>query len=87
MKTIGITKDIRNLIEANAEDGETINETLERLLNDVDELVPYEPKKPNRTNITITDENFNRLESLKSNKESYNSVIERLIISEKGKSE
>lgn len=64
-------------------EGETINDTLARLLENMDGLPPYQPKKPKRTNITISEENFNKLNSLKANKESFNSVLERLI-SEKG---
>lgn len=84
MKTIGISKNIRNMIEENSLEDENINQTLERLLENVDNLPPYQPKKPQRTNITISEENFNKLNSLKENKESFNSVLARLI-SEKGK--
>lgn len=86
MKTIGISKNIRKLIEENSMEGENINDTLARLLEDVENLPPYQPKKPQRTNITISQENFDKLNSLKENKESFNSVLERLI-SEKGKSD
>jgi len=85
MKTIGISKNIRIMIEENSMEGENINDTLVRLLEDVDDLPPYQPKKLKRTNITISEENFNKLNSLKADKESFNSVLERLI-SEKGKS-
>ena len=83
MKTIGISKNIRIMIEENSMEGENINDTLARLLENVDDLPPYQPKKLKRTNITISEENFNKLNSLKANKESFNSVLERLI-SEKG---
>ena len=87
MKTIGITTDIKNMIVVYAEDGERINDTLSRLLDNVGELDEFQPKTQRRTNITISEDNFDKLNSLKSNKESYNSVIERLITAEKGKSD
>ena len=83
MKTIGISKNIRIMIEENSMEGENINDTLSRLLEDVDDLPPYQPKRPQRTNITLSEENFSKLNSLKADKESFNSVLERLI-SEKG---
>lgn len=83
MKTIGISKNIRDLIRSNADEGETINDTIARLLDNAENLQPYDAnKKSNRTNISISEENFNRLQDLKSDKESYNSVIQRLILSE-----
>lgn len=82
-KTIGINKGLRSMIEEVAKEGESVDETLTRLMDNSDrtQLIALDGT---RTNIALSEETFNRLKNYKIfSTESHISVIFRLI-SEKG---
>ena len=81
MKNIRVSKNIRTMIEEFAEEGESVNTTLTRLLEDV-EKINFNEKS---TTINVSEENLQKLKDAKSYPtEPYSSIIARLI-SEKGK--
>ena len=82
MKTVGINKGMKKLIESVAEDGETVDATLNRLLDMVD--LPSEQMDSTKTNIRLSDETFQKLNNAKIySTEPHNTVIFRLIHSQK----
>lgn len=77
MKTISILTDTRQQLRDMADDGESVNDVLTRLLDDMEPVVQTPPK---RTNINLSEENLERLKELKSYPtEPYNSIILRLM--------
>lgn len=82
MKNISISKKTRTMIEEIRNDGESVNDTITRLLENV-EASEYS-EETRRTTINLSEENLNHLKSVKSYPtETYSAIIERLI-SEKG---
>ena len=78
MKTIGVNKGTRDLIEDVAYDGESVDETLNRLMDIMDKEVMY--LDPARTNINMSDETYERLKSFRMYPSETNmSLIYRLI--------
>lgn len=84
MKTVGINKGIKKMIEDVAEDGESVDQTLTRLM--ANQHKTYVKRLDSqRTNIRLSDETFSELKKYKIfSTESNISVIFRLI-SENGK--
>ena len=83
MKTVGINKGLKTLIEEVAREGETVDQTLSRLMDDADDSQMME-LNGTRTNIALSEGTFNRLKKYRLfSTESNISVIFRLI-SEKG---
>lgn len=84
MKTIGVKKEVRNEIYMVAEDGESVNDTISRLLENKENIIGFEKKrKPvNRTNINLDEDVLEQLKELREDKESLGSVIVRLIQSQ-----
>ena len=84
MKTVGINKGIKKMIEDMAEDGETVDQTLSRLMESSDKTDMVE-LDGQRTNIKLKDKTFDKLKEHRLfSTESNISVIFRLI-SEKGR--
>lgn len=80
MKSITINKEIHTLLKNVAVNGESVNKTVTRLLES-DEIQDY-VENP-RAVIKVSEENYKKLDALKgSPKESYGSVILRLINSQ-----
>jgi len=80
MKTIGINKGIRKMINDVAEDGETVDATLTRLLESVELSDELDSTK---TNIVISEETFQKLTDARMYPtEPHISVIFRLIQSQ-----
>ena len=83
MKTVGINKGLKNMIEEVAKDGESVDQTLSRLMDDAIET-SFRDLDGTRTNIALSEGTFNRLKKYRLfSTESNISVIFRLI-SEKG---
>ena len=86
MKNISVSKKTRNMIDDYAIEGESVNDAVTRLLFDAQKSEYSE--EPRRTTINLSEENLTHLKQLKSYPtETYSAIIERLIISEKVKSE
>lgn len=81
MTTISISTDIKQKLEDERKENESINDILARLMDECDDIEPYVPL--DNINIRMSEETFYRLKSLKGERESYNSVIVRLINSKK----
>ena len=82
MKTIGITMEIKGKLEDERKDSESFNDILQRLIENCDDIESYVPCE--RTNIKVSEDTLVKLRSLRqSSKESYGSVITRLINSKK----
>ena len=80
MKTIGITKGVRSDISAVAGDGESVNDTISRLLENKKNIIAYEREPNDRTNIHLDEDVLAQLTELKGDpREPYGSVIMRLI--------
>lgn len=78
MKTIGITKETRQMIREFSDDGESVNDTVTRLLKDAEVRDNSELSK--RTNIKITEDNLEKLKGLKSYpSEPVSNVVQRLL--------
>ena len=83
MKTVGINKGLKILIEGVMEEGETVDMCLSRLLDEAETKNTIELDKT-RTNIGVSEATFNRLINQRLfSTESHISIIYRLI-SEKG---
>lgn len=83
MKTVGINKGLKNMIEEVAKDGESVDQTLSRLMDNAMKT-SFKDLDGTRTNIALSEETFNRLKQYRVfSTESNISVIFRLI-SEKG---
>ena len=81
MVTIGITMKLKGKINEKREEKESVDEILSRLIENCNDIEPY-VENP-RTNIRISEETLSKLNELKgSPKESYGSVILRLINSQ-----
>lgn len=79
MKTVGINKGIKKMIEDVAEDGETVDQTLSRLMRYHNKTY-IKRLDSQRTNIRLTEETFNELKKFRLfSTESNISVIFRLI--------
>lgn len=78
MKHITIKRTLREKIHKYANYNETVDETINRLLNEVENL-PKEPLTKGSTSINITEDTMERLVSMKyDEKESYSSLLERI---------
>lgn len=85
MKTISINKGIKELLHNECNEGETMDQILTRLMENKEpgEPIQIDNKK---ANLGVSEETFDKLNSLKLySTETYNSVIFRLIV-EKGSS-
>ena len=81
-KTIGINKGLKLLLNQMAEDGETMDATVSRLLDECEETNVLEIDT-SKANIHISEDTFQRLNDAKLfSTEAYNSVIFRLIQSQ-----
>ena len=79
MKTIGINKGLKKMIDEVADDGESVDATLKRLIENAEK--PTEVMDGKRTNIGISEETFDLLNEYKIfSTESHISVIYRLIV-------
>lgn len=68
MKTLGVKKDVRYLINEVSIDGESVNDTLTRVLDSIlDEVLESDVdlSKYQRTNISISEENYDKLLTIK----------------------
>ena len=77
MKTIGVTKDTRKMLESYREDGETLDDAINRLLKSTEPL-----RKVDRTitNIKLYDSTLQNLIAYKSYEtESHNDTIVKLL--------
>ena len=83
MKTITVNREVRNMIKEEANEKESVNSTIKRLLENMDQPQPKLADKT-RTTIHLEEEVLNHLQLLKIHPtESYNSIITRLINSKK----
>jgi len=81
-KTVGVNKGLKLLLDEVAYDGESVDATISRLLDQVDDVDVCELDST-RSNIHISEETFKRLNDAKLfSTESYISVIFRLIQSQ-----
>jgi hypothetical protein len=81
-KTVGINKGLKSLLDEVAYDGESVDATISRLLDQVDNVDVCELDST-RANIHISEETFKRLNDAKLfSTESHISVIFRLIQSQ-----
>lgn len=79
MKTIGINKGLKKMIEEASEDGESVDMCISRLLDEVKSNNTVELDST-RTNIGVSEETFQRLNENKIfSTESHISVIYRLL--------
>ena len=82
MKTIGINNEIKAKLQDEMMENESMNDLIKRLMDSCDDIEPYVPLE--RCNIHIAEDTFERLQSFRqSPKESYGSVITRLLNSQK----
>lgn len=80
MKTIAVTKHTRDLLEEYAYEEETMDETLNRLLNH--SKIP-EQQNRRKTNINLNEDTFHKLMEFKSySTESHSDTILTLLISQ-----
>lgn len=80
MVSIGIRKDLKDILLKMKDDDESMDQLVVRLLENSKDIEPY-VENP-RTNIKISENTFHRLKELKGPKESYGSVILRLLNSQ-----
>ena len=82
MTTIGITKQIKEKLEDERKENETMNDIIMRLIDSCENIEPYVPVE--QTNIKVSENTLHKLRALRqSPKESYGSVIVRLLNSKK----
>lgn len=82
MTTIGINRTLKARLENERKENETMNDIITRLIDSCEDIEPYVPVE--QTNIKVSEATFLKLKSLKqSPKESHNSVIIRLLNSQK----
>ena len=82
-KTIGVTKGLKVMLTEISEEGESINDVLSRLLDEMDKVDTVEVDST-KINIGLSEDTFQRLNDAKLfSTEAYNSVIFRLIQSQK----
>lgn len=78
MTNINITRNLREKIHKYSEYDETVEDTINRLLDEVGDISEYYPFKDGSTSITLSDKMVNRIKSnaVKSN-ESVGKILER----------
>ena len=82
MTTIGIPRTIKDRLEDERKENETMNDIITRLIDSCDDIESYVPVK--QTNIKVSENTLYKLRTLRqSPKESYGSVITRLLNSKK----
>lgn len=82
MTTIGITKQIKEKLEDERKENETMNDIIVRLIDSCDDIESYVPVE--QTNIKVSEDTLHKLRTLRqSPRESYGSVITRLLNSKK----
>lgn len=79
MTTVNVTKYVRNLI-GEYQDGESVDEALNRLMDSIEQPVQSEVMDLGKTNIVLSQNTFNRLLKYKlSPNESHSDTILRLL--------
>lgn len=79
MSNVTIKREIRKQLHEESNYDETVDDTINRLINEKGDISTIKPSLTGSIGINLTPETKSKLDDLKFPKESYSSVIERLL--------